>query len=290
VERDLEKLFTFDELKRGVRSKLLKSGVAQKEVDEVIDIIAKKEEENNLIAENIRQAVAIYQGQATLGKIINVILHEGRKPLNFFKNRIPDLDFWASELEKAFDPAILDELIPIARGLGRNANMFVDLFSRLDPLATRKRGTKKAFNLFETLDASFRVFENELIQNGIAFEIDCPKDFMFTGWSQDIYVIMTNLIDNSIFWMAEKKSPKKQIDVTVVTDEEHLAYIDYRDSGPGIEAHLIESEVIFEPEFSTKNQGAGLGLAIAGEAATRNDLELKAFESDSGAYFRLQPK
>jgi signal transduction histidine kinase len=69
-----------------------------------------------------------------------------------------------------------------------------------------------------------------------------------------------------------------------------LQYIDYRDTGPGIEDHLIESEVIFEPDFSTKPEGTGLGLAIAGEAATRNGLELKAFASDTGAYFRLQPK
>ena len=69
-----------------------------------------------------------------------------------------------------------------------------------------------------------------------------------------------------------------------------MEYVDYRDTGPGIEPRLIASEVIFEPEFSTKPGGHGLGLAIAGEAATRNGLELKAFESASGAYFRLQPK
>jgi signal transduction histidine kinase len=75
-----------------------------------------------------------------------------------------------------------------------------------------------------------------------------------------------------------------------VTDGKSLDYIDYRDTGPGIEPELIESEVIFEPQFSTKPNGTGLGLAIASEAAERNDLELKAFESEEGAYFRLQPK
>ena len=51
---------------------------------------------------------------------------------------------------------------------------------------------------------------------------------------------------------------------------------------------MIASEVIFEPQFSTKPSGTGLGLPIAGEAAARNGLELKAFESDTGAWFRLQ--
>jgi C4-dicarboxylate-specific signal transduction histidine kinase len=100
---------------------------------------------------------------------------------------------------------------------------------------------------------------------------------------------MTNLIENSIFWITNKNTKTKHISVTVNFDKT-LVFIDYRDTGPGIEPHLIESEVIFEPEFSTKPNGQGLGLAIAGEAAMRNGLELKAYASDTGAYFRLQPK
>ena len=60
--------------------------------------------------------------------------------------------------------------------------------------------------------------------------------------------------------------------------------------GRGLNQNFIASEVIFEPEFSTKPFGTGLGLAIAGEAAARNGLELKAFESEQGAWFRLQPR
>ena len=76
----------------------------------------------------------------------------------------------------------------------------------------------------------------------------------------------------------------------IETEDDSLVYIDYRDTGPGIESTHIKSEIIFDPEFSTKPDGTGLGLAIAGEAATRNGMELKAFESDTGVYFRLQPK
>ncbi len=290
IERELEKLFVFDDLKKGVHSKLIRSGLSKETADEVVKIIAKKEEQNNKIADNIRQIVAIYQGQATLGKIINVILHEGRRPLNFFKNQIPNLNYWVEEFVKNQDPKILDELIPIASEFGENANMLVELFGRIDPLAAAKRGPKIEFKLLNVLNGSFQVFESELSNHGISFQVVCPKDLMFTGWRQDIYVIMANLIDNSIYWMVDKKSKVKKIEVIVSESAGSLSYIDYRDTGPGIEAHLIESEVIFEPEFSTKPEGTGLGLAIAGEAASRNGLEFKAFSSEDGAYFRLQPR
>ena len=125
---------------------------------------------------------------------------------------------------------------------------------------------------------------------GISVRVTGQDDFKFLCWLQDIYAIFTNLIDNSVYWMSEQKPDKKEISVILETDDSSLVYIDYRDTGPGIDSSLIESEVIFEPQFSTKPDGTGLGLAIAGEAASRNGLELQALESDSGAYFRLQPK
>jgi len=290
VERELERLFAFDELKRGVRARLKKRGVDKKTAEEIIGIISKEEEDKNRIAEDIRQTVAVYQGQATLGKIINVILHEGRRPLNYFKNQIPNLNFWFNSLQEKQDTEILKKIIPVAGGIAKNADVFVRLFSRLDPLAAGKRSKRKALPLRKTIEEIFEVFRGEMKKSDIAAEVNGPDDFTFLSWHQDIYAIITNLIDNSIYWMNEKKSSEKEITVNIETDGNELRYIDYRDTGPGIEPHLIDSEVIFEPQFSTKPNGTGLGLAIAGEAANRNGLELKAFESENGAFFRLQPK
>ncbi|MBI1912130.1 MAG: ATP-binding protein [Deltaproteobacteria bacterium] len=289
VERELEKLFAFDELKKGIHRELSRSGVDKKTAEHIIDILSKEEVEKNRIIDDIRQTVAIYQGQATLGKIINVVLHEGRRPLNYFKNQIPNLKFWAAELKSGYKPEILDEIIPIADGLGQNADTFVQLFSKLDPLATGKRGKSKPLILKQSIQGAFHVFENELLQNGISFEVNGSKEIQISGWHQDMYSIFTNLIDNSMYWLSDKKNKNRKIIIDIVGDGKNLSYIDYRDTGPGIEAHFIESEIIFEPEFSTKPNGTGLGLSIAGEAAMRSGLELKAFYSETGAYFRLQP-
>ncbi len=289
IERELEKLFAFDDLKEDVRKKLTKAGVASETYDEVIKIISKKEEENNQTADNIRQAVAIYQGQATLGKIITVILHEGSRPLNFFANHAQNINYYASELKKEYSEKMLAKLVAETDDFGTNAEVLVELFERLNPLAAGKRGKKKDLYLEKTINSAFKVFEKNLKQSGISINVVCPRDAFFTAWEQDIYAILANLIDNSVFWLSSKQTSEKKISV-VVNFDNGLEFIDFRDTGPGIEEHLIESEVIFEPEFSTKPEGTGLGLAIAGEAASRNGLELKAFSSKTGAYFRLQPK
>lgn len=290
IEKELERLFEFDELKSGIRKRLVKYGVNPEVAEDIIGIITKEETEKNRIVDDIRQTVAIYQGQATLGKIINVILHEGRRPLNYFKNQIPNLEFWAADvnLQKNREQ-FSSRILPLTAGLKENSQMMVNLFSRIDPLATGKRSPKASFVLKDVIDGAFAVFEHEFDKYGIAKPtIVCPDSFQFNGWKQDFYSVFTNLIDNSLYWMVETNSSVKQISVTVSTENNELLFVDYRDTGPGIDKSLLETAVIFEPHFSTKPNGTGLGLAIAGESAGRNGLELKAFDSDAGAYFRLQ--
>lgn len=290
VEKEYEKLFNFDDIKIAVEKNLDKPHTAKEIADTIVRVVAQKEEESNRIVDNIRQAVAVYQGHATLGKIINVILHEGRKPLNYFKNQIPNLLFWIQEFNEEEAKKFLEEILPIADGLAKNSQIFVNLFGRLDPLATSKRKAKEVFDIRDTVSHSFDVFESQMIDERITKDIKYGDGVVnIWGWPNDIFIIMTNLIENSIYWIVEKDTPKRSIEINFSAKEGRMEFMDYRDTGPGIEPHLIESGVIFEPEFTTKPYGTGLGLAIAGEAASRNGLEIRVFESDTGAYFRLQP-
>lgn len=97
------------------------------------------------------------------------------------------------------------------------------------------------------------------------------------------------MIDNSIYWLCEKNASEKEITVKVYPYQKSYA-IDFIDNGTGIDKEFIVSEIIFEPEFSLKTNGTGLGLALAGEAASRNNFKLIANEHENGAFFKLVPK
>ena len=290
VEQELGRLFSFEGLKRDIQRQLTRDGCDQQTVDRISELFDNAEKDNEKDAYEIRQALRVYQGQATLGKIINVIVHEGRQPLSHFRNRIPHLRHWRESFQKDKDPQKLEKLVSIADGIEENMEYFVTLFGKLDPLAAGKRALKKPLELKKTIQSALAVFANQIKASNVSVEVKGPGDFKFSAWSQDIYAIFTNLIDNSLYWMSQKSGPARHITIEILTVGNSLSHIDYRDTGPGIEPDLIENEVIFEPQFSTKPNGTGLGLAIASEAAERNGLELKAFESDEGAYFRLQPK
>ena len=290
IEQDFEKLFSFDDVKKEIKKKLLQEGISNESSQEIFKILENKENDSAKIIDDIRKKVAIYQGQATLGKIIDVVMHEGRRPIGFFSNQTKNLEFWVKQFSKKPNDEAKKEIFTITEGFGINSKVISDLFKRLDPLASNQRGKSKVFDLNTIIQESTTVFRNQIDEYDITIKVNSPDRVEFIGWINDFYVILTNLIDNSIFWLIDKNILNKSIEINLHLEDSKFKYLDFRDNGPGISKHLIESGAIFEPEFSTKSNGVGIGLSIAGEAAHRNNLDLKVFESDVGAYFRLQIK
>lgn len=287
LEKQFSKLYDDTKLNNQVSESLFKAGISKDTVEEITQMISEDHQSKNSALEEVKKAVAIYQGQATLGKIIDIILHEGRRPLNCLKNEIPDLIYYSEKFKKITEEKYLDKIVAISSDLENSAKIFSDLFGRLDPLAAKKRETKKVFNLSVVLNKVSRIFQKKLTKESILVSIECDGYQEINGWEQDMYTIFANLIDNSIFWITNSQKAARTIDIIVTSENNKVMQIDYKDSGSGIEKQLLESQVIFEPKFTTKPSGTGLGLAIAGEASSRNNFELRALEYENGAYFRL---
>ncbi len=290
VEESLQGLFSSEELIENVKKHLQKDEVNKKTVEKTIEFINQDVQEKNKIVDEIQTIVAIYQVDATLGKIVSIILHEGRKPLGYFNSQIPNLKYWFETFQKTNDPIAFENIIRIASGMVQSADIFVKLFKRLDPLAARRSTVKKPLPVKKTIQGVCSIFEKEMESNNISLEIRGPDNLKYSARVQDIYSIFINLIDNSIYWIREDNAEVRKIIIEFKMDGSTLRYIDYYDTGPGIDPEEIESEVIFVPGFTNKPNGTGLGLSIAGEAAARNSLRLEVYEADDGAHFRLQPE
>lgn len=289
LSNKIDSLANFDGIKSEIKKQLTTANISSEIQTNLLEVIEKEEHKKTQLVEEINKKIAIYQGQATLGKIINVVLHEGRKPLNFFKNEIKNVIFWIRELQESYTEETLNEIINIVSKFTVNSKALIELFSRLDPLAAGRRGDKKEFVLRKVFDEAFAVYNEDMIKKHIKYKINCEDNIKLYGWKADFYIILTNLIDNSIYWICKKDTPEKEIIVNVYSYDKSYA-IDFIDNGTGIDKEFIASGIIFEPEFSLKTNGTGLGLPLAGEAATRNNYKLEAKEYDKGAFFKLVPK
>lgn len=290
INEKIKALYNFKDLQDKINKELDVLGIEKPKREKINKLISDKEERSNKIADELKQVIALYQGQATVGKIVNVVLHEGRKPLGYFKNQIPLIYDWSKELEDSFSQELLDKIIDRLSVVEEQGQIFIKLFGKLDPLSAKKRDRKKDFNLYRVIENVIDVFHLELENLEIEVKVDCDINQTVYGWKEDFYIVLTNLVDNSIFWLQSNTDKSKAINFRAY-EEDELIVIEYRDSGPGIEKHLIENEIIFEPEFSNKTGGGtGLGLAIAGEAIARNGGDLKAIYSEEGAFFKIEVK
>lgn len=286
VEKQLNFLMDNSKLKNSIVNLLKEEKMSDETINTVLDIISKDEEKKVETINDIQTAIAVYQGQATLGKIINVVLHEGRRPLNYFKNQIPNLNEYLDIFIKRQDDKSKERIYKIGEKIEEQAESLVSLFARLDPLASKKREIKQNFVLKTVIQNSIDIFSETLKKENISVNLICDDKIKFSGWRQDINTIFVNLIDNSIYWICEKNTEERIINIIVNQDDDVLI-IDYSDSGPGIDKNLLEDDIIFEPQFTTKTDGTGIGLSIAGEAAIRNQLKLTAEECNNGAHFKL---
>ncbi|MGJ8661790.1 MAG: sensor histidine kinase [Bacteroidota bacterium] len=67
--------------------------------------------------------------------------------------------------------------------------------------------------------------------------------------------VIENIVKNAV----DAMEAKGKIEISIVTDD-HYAHIDIRDNGKGIDKNQIRS--VFQPGFSTKKRGWGLGLSL----------------------------
>lgn len=288
IEQEFEKLFTFDDLKFDIKKSLDDEGVSVETSEKILHSIDKKSEIQNKAVEEIRKAVSVYQTQAMLGKIINQILHEGRRPLGYFKNEIPNFEFFLQEYLETKSPDDLAEVESIVQGTVKNAKDFVELFDKISPLAAAKRGNKKHEKIYDCIQDSIKLFTGKISSLNISIKINVDKEATMLSWRQDIGIIFSNLIENSIYWL-ENHDGSRCITIEL-NYENSKPVINYYDNGPGIDSASIASGSIFEPGYTKKVNGTGLGLSIAGEAAERNGLVLNAFEFDEGAHFKVSGK
>lgn len=280
-------LFSLNDVKSAIDTRLKNLKVTEEARTEISDILEKEEQKKQSLKQEIEKTIAIYQGQATLGKIVNFILHEGRKPIQFFNSETTVLERYIRHYKATKNEELLTDLSNSIDGFKTNSKIISGLFKRINPLAKQNRGPKENFKVKKVIEDCFKIFDSSLEELNIAIEINCNQDLTIYGWEEDLYTALTNLIENSIYWLELSKKDNKRI-IIDVSENSNTLIIDFRDNGSGLSITEIESEIIFEPGYSKKLNGTGLGLAISGEASERLNGKLSARKYNEGAYFQIE--
>lgn len=250
-----------------------------------------KEKETEFL--EVKETIAIYQKHTTLGNVISVVLHEGRNPLAWYRNKLPAME---RKLNSLFDKKEIattgyNDLYNDVGKLKSEAIRMSDFFARLDPLASNKRKKRKKINAENEIRSVMDIFQTIVEESNIKIDYEMQENITLNLVEEDLYMALTNIIENAIFWVNYSKFDEKIIKISLFTNNGE-AVIEIVDNGPGILSEDIKENLLFLPGYSRKNSvleenGTGLGLSIAGEAIQRNEGTLEAIDSEVGGHFRI---
>ena len=233
----------------------------------------------NLI--NFRKQMERMERLATLGEVSAGIAHEIRNPLAGIKTS-------AQVLEESFSPNdFRAQLISrIVREIDRSNELLKKFFKFAKPSKPQQDfiDVEKVISSVQVLLVSR--MKKRKIQFSSDYNPDLPKVFVDESQIEQVIVnLILNAMDSienggeiMVSTSLEKVNQDKK--------EQDMVLVKIQDTGKGIEDEIIEK--IFNPFFTTKNEGVGMGLAISSRLVEENGgrLEVKS-EVGKGSSFLL---
>ncbi|MCA9628713.1 MAG: response regulator [Myxococcales bacterium] len=215
---------------------------------------------------------------AALGQLAAGVAHEINNPANFVLVNLGQLE---ERLASQADDEDGRELLALCKdsleGVRRIADIVREMhrFSRLRPL------DPQPLQLEEVVSAAIRLLAGTMRLHA---EVETRFEFSqeVTADRSKLLQILVNLLDNA----AKAVSSHGKVRITTRKLEGRVQ-VRVEDSGPGIPQEMRER--VFEPFFTSRTAGLGLGLALCREYVRRHSGQLWVEESSlGGACFVLE--
>lgn len=184
-----------------------------------------------------------------MGEMAAKIVHEIRNPLC-------SIELFATMLEKEIKEASLKEL---AKGIATGVSNLNNILTNMLFFARPHRPSMKIVNLREIIEESLNMLSALIETRNVTIEKNLFDSFISCD-TELLKQVMMNLIVNALQAMPDEGTIK----VSMIYDESHdneVLIVEITDTGIGIKKEFLEK--IFDPFFSTKDRGTGLGLTIA---------------------------
>ncbi len=210
---------------------------------------------------------------SAMGEMIAGVAHEMRNPL-FGMTAVGQI----FDMELQLNPA-QKQLLDSFQSEARRLNTLVeDLLECTRELRIRRRKV----HLGNVIEASVKATEMFAGENKITISIDCStQDLWIWGDADKLVEILVHLLKNAI----DATVPGGAVCLAVMADNRSVR-INVIDEGCGISEEFAEK--IFDVFYTTKKNGAGIGLAISRNIAVAHGGSLTACNNrDCGATFTV---
>ena len=244
-----------------------------------MDITGRKQAESQAAAD--RAALTHLSRASTMGQLSAAIAHELNQPLAAILGN-------AEVALKLLDRpgSSLDEIKEILGDVIADNHRAADVIRRLSALYRRGETGPGQIDLAALVRETVDLLRAELLLRQVAVQVDVTApDAVVHGSRVQVQQVLINLIVNAADAMAAVPPERRRVAIEVQA-RDGVAEVRVRDAGPGIAAeHLAH---LFDPFWSTKPSGLGIGLTICKSIVEAHGGRLEAAtHPGGGAVFRV---
>jgi signal transduction histidine kinase len=234
-----------------------------------------KEREEEL--ERQREELFQTKRMAALGRLLTKISHELNNPVN-------NLFLTLNTLERDLSPGERDRVKEYLEDLQKEIRRIKQIVEHFLIYSKKRAIHRTTFALTDFLHKIWENFKKVHLKSEVFFEIDSPEDIKIEGDPILLESVFMNLFKNAY----EAMDGKGKIKITTKIQDGYI-HLEVRDTGKGIPEEIRDQ--IFEPFFSTKPSGIGIGLSLAKEILQKHggDLLLKETSMEGTTFEIILP-
>ncbi|MEH7072809.1 ATP-binding protein [Neobacillus drentensis] len=225
-----------------------------------------------LLDEKIKEA----EKQALAGQIAAGIAHEIRNPLTTVRGY---LQFLGSDVEEKvaqiFDSLLIPEI--------DRANKIISDFLRITKPSDQELEMIQVDKFLNDYLCEFLKSESLLYNADIELEILPASKYLSIHCNRgELLQVFINLFQNSL---QAKGDSFLKINISTKLVNSHIQIL-FSDNGIGIEPSILRH--IFDPFFSTKDTGTGLGLSVSRKIVENHKGTIRASSNGNGTKFTIE--
>jgi PAS domain S-box-containing protein len=193
---------------------------------------------------------------ATMGQLTASIAHEINQPIAAtVTNAQAGLRFLA------LDGVHLNEIRQILDDIVKDGTRAGAVISRIRDLIQKAPPRRDCLEINGAIREIIELTRAEAVKNGVSVQTELAEGLpLVEGDRVQLQQVMLNLVVNAIEAMSSVSDAVPELLISTRTAESGEVLVDVRDSGPGLTPSTLERA--FDPFYTTKPKGLGLGLSI----------------------------